>query len=68
MNNTQAKIWILPWVFVGALAVSACSSDPMIMDAPMAQGDQGMETEMMDEMQEGDAMEQGMENSMDSQM
>jgi hypothetical protein len=75
MRNKFTKFWTVPAIFAAVLAVSACSSDPMMKHDDMGKGmgdkmmndsgsmDKGMDNKMMD-----DSMDKGMDDSMDSGM
>ena len=61
MNSKTTKLWAIPTLFVAALVMSACSSDPMMkgekMDAPMMYSmDKGMDKKMDDSMHESKDM------------
>lgn len=62
MSSKQVKFWFVTVMFAAALALSACSSDPMMEHDGM---DQGMEGQMEDDM---NGMDGAMGDAMDSTM
>ncbi len=62
MNSKSIKFYTVPVMFAAALALGACSADPMMSDDGM---DKGMDTQMDDTMQ---GMDGTMDDSMDSSM